>query len=367
MKILFLAPANSIHTVRWVNALAERGNKVVLASLSNHRDEKKIIAEKVKIVYLPVQGTKGYYLNAHYLFRLYKKICPDVVNAHYASGYGTLARIARLPHLLLSVWGSDVYDFPYESKIKMYILKKNLLYAERLASTSNAMARQVERLIGKRKIAITPFGVDIDRFKKAEELKKEQGIFTVGIVKTLDYKYGIDVVIKAFSIFDKRMGKEAAERRLVIYGEGKDREELGKLCYRLGIERKVIFKGTIDNSKVPLALNQMDAACFGSRLDSESFGVSVVEAMACEVPVVVTDTDGFKEVVVDGQTGYIVKRDDCEEMAEKICLLFQDGETRRRFGSNGRIRVKELYDWERNVNEMIDIYNKITEEKKNGD
>lgn len=366
MKILFLAPANSIHTVRWVNALAERGNKVVLASLPNHRDEKELVNKTVKLIYLPVQGAKGYYLNAYSLFKLYKKICPDVINAHYASGYGTLARISRLPHLLLSVWGSDVYDFPYESKMKMYIIKKNLLYAEKIASTSNAMARQVERLIGKRNIAITPFGVDTEKFKKADGLKKEENVFTIGIVKTLDYKYGIDVVIKAFSVFDKRIGKETIERKLVIYGEGKDRKELEKLCRRLEIENKVIFKGIIDNSQVPVVLNQMDVACFGSRLDSESFGVSVVEAMACEVPVIATDVDGFKEVIENAQTGYIVKRDNYKEMAEKLYLLFLDNEKRRNFGSNGRVRVEKLYNWVRNVDEMLDLYNKVIEEKNNG-
>lgn len=127
MKILFLSAANSVHTVRWVNALAERGQEVILVSKIDHHEEREnSISSNVKVVYLPVKGMRGYYLNAVVLKRLYKKERFDVINVHYASGYGTLARIARLPHILLSVWGSDVYDFPYESRIKEYILKKNL-------------------------------------------------------------------------------------------------------------------------------------------------------------------------------------------------------------------------------------------------
>ena len=62
MKILFLSAANSIHTVRWVNALAERGNEVTLVSKADHQeDHKNSISGKVKVIYLPVKGMKGYY------------------------------------------------------------------------------------------------------------------------------------------------------------------------------------------------------------------------------------------------------------------------------------------------------------------
>ena len=64
---------------------------------------------------------KGYYLNAPLLQRLAEKIKPDVVNAHYASGYGTLMRRAKLKNTVLSVWGSDVYDFPYKNRLFMWI------------------------------------------------------------------------------------------------------------------------------------------------------------------------------------------------------------------------------------------------------
>ena len=147
MKILFLSAANSIHTVKWVNALVEKGHEVVLVSNKGHEPKEDALDNRIQFYCLKYSGNLGYFLNAKELSILVKKIKPTVINVHYASGYGTLARIAKLPPYLLSVWGSDVYDFPYESKIKNRILKKNIKNADMLASTSKCMAQQLRKVM----------------------------------------------------------------------------------------------------------------------------------------------------------------------------------------------------------------------------
>lgn len=356
MKILFLAPADSIHTVRWVSSLSERGNQVLLVSLPNHSETQNKIYKKVQTKYLPIKGLKGYYLNAGVLKKIASNFQPDIINVHYASGYGTLARIAHLQNVILSVWGSDVYDFPYKNRLNYYIIKKNLNYASHIASTSHAMATQVKRLVGDRDITVTPFGVNTEVFKKYE--KEEQGYFTVGIIKTLSYKYGIDTVIRAFALFEE-MAKSTGKIRLLIYGEGEQKEELSQLCRLLKIDDKCYFKGYVKNSEIPQALKNIDVVCFGSRLDSESFGVSAVEAMACEVPVIATDADGFTEVIENGVTGYIVPKDSPEKMAQCIQRLYTNKELCSQIGMNGRNRVKKLYEWEKCVDVMEKMYRSL--------
>lgn len=356
MRVLFLAPANSIHTVRWVNALSKKC-KICLISLPNHIMREDKITPNVQVLYLPFGGNKGYYLNAPFVKKIVRMFCPDVINAHYASGYGTLARIAKLPHLILSVWGSDVYSFPYESKLKMDIIKKNLRYAEKIASTSLSMSHQVQRLIGKRNIFITPFGVDINVFKKLPANKEEKQEFTIGIVKSLSYNYGIDFVIRAFKIFDEKLMEKDVKRQLLIYGEGEEKNTLMQLCIDLNLSDKIKFLGKIENNKVPAALSKMDLVCFGSRL--ESFGVSAVEAMACELPVIATEAEGFKEIIEPGVTGYIVPQDAPEEMATYIMKLFYEPELRKKMGQEGRKRVIRHYNWDKNIRKMIELYNSI--------
>lgn len=360
MRVLFLSAANSIHTVRWVNALSELGNEITLVSQRDHKALKSSVSRKVKIIYLPFGGGKGYYLNAIALRSIYKKGTFDIINVHYASGYGTLARIAKLPNILLSVWGSDVYDFPYESKLKETILRKNLKYASAIASTSHCMAKQTRKFLKSGKeIWVTPFGVDINRFCP-DSNKKENGKFVFGIIKTLSSKYGIDTVIQAFAAFlDKGDEKEKENIYLEIYGKGELLEKLKDLARNLKIEKQVLFKGYIPNEKVPEALQRMDVFLLGSRLNSESFGVAAVEAMACGLPVIATKVDGFKEVVKDGITGFLVDIDDADEMGKYINVLYQDKGLRHQMGIKGRERAEKLYKWEENVTLMESIYDEM--------
>lgn len=361
MKILFLAPASSIHTIRWINALVKRNNQVLLVSLPNHILKNEEIDDKVQLTYLPFGKMKGYYLNSFFLKKIWGDFKPDIVNAHYASGYGTLARISKIPHLILSVWGSDVFDFPYRSKINFKIMKKNLLYAEKIASTSITMGEQVEKLIGKKQITITPFGVDLKTFKNFND--KNDDRFSFGIIKTLLPIYGIDILLIAFAKFlillkeEKKYDKKIA---LEIYGEGESYAELKKLAQDLSIDKQVFFRGHISNNEVPAALNRLDVFCATS-ICNESFGVSIVEAMACEIPVIVSDVDGFKEIVEDKISGIIVARGKPDELAKAMFLMYEDKYLRTVLGKNGRKKVEAYYDWNKNVETMLALYKEATD------
>jgi hypothetical protein len=89
----------------------------------------------------------GYFRNVPVLRRLLVTERADLLNVHYASGYGTTAALSGFRPWMLSVWGSDVYDFPYESRLKGWWLRRNLRQADLIGSTSEAMAQQVKALV----------------------------------------------------------------------------------------------------------------------------------------------------------------------------------------------------------------------------
>lgn len=364
MKIALISAANSVHTVRWANYLAKRGNEVCVFSCAEHTPKDDSFDESVKIVLLKFSAPLGYYLNACQLRKAIKEYAPDVVNVHYASGYGTLGRWAGLNKALLSVWGSDVYEYPYQNAFNKYVITKNLSYYRYLASTSHCMARQANKLVD-REFYVTPFGVDTKSFLPREVIDKDG--YLIGTVKTLDNKYGIDVSIKAFAeLLDllKANGRDEIADSITyeIYGRGNQLQQLQDLTQQLGVADKVKFMGYVENKSLPDVLNRFDVFCCTSR--EESFGVAVVEAMACGVPAVTSDAEGFAEVMVDGETGRVIEREDYQATAQALYDLIIDEDLRKRYGVAGRRRVEELYDWDANVDYMLSIYKKIIEENK---
>ena len=362
MKIIFLGEAASIHTIRWVNSLSEKGIEVILVSLKGEVDIIGKINDNVKVIYLPFGTKLGYYLNVFALKKIISKEKPDLINVHYASGYGTLGRLSGFNKKLLNVWGSDIYDFPNESKVKKRIIEKNLKNYIAIASTSYCMAEETKKYLKNKskEIFITPFGVDTEKFKNLN-IEKNKNELVIGIVKTLTENYGIEYLIRAIKELENILDTENYKKiRLLIYGKGELKNKLEDLTKELQIEDKVIFKGYISNEDVPKALNGMDIFVVPSI--NESFGVAAVEAMACEIPVIASSVGGLKEVIVDEETGYLVPKKDYKEIAKYLKKLILDKNLRTSLGENGRKRVLENYDWNSNVGYMIKIYKEIVNE-----
>jgi glycosyltransferase involved in cell wall biosynthesis len=198
-------------------------------------------------------------------------------------------------------------------------------------------------------VAITPFGIDIESFSPAVA-RNDKNTLNIGIIKTLEPKYGIKYLIQAF----KKIIELEPKRRITlsIYGDGTQRRELEQMVESLGLDKRVRFYGRIPHAKVPDAVRTIDIFCAPSI--NESFGVAVVEAMACGTPCVTSDADGLTEVMEDGVTGFIVPKKDTNALAEKLILLASDGNLRIKMGQAGRARVQKYYDWHKNLKTIED-------------
>lgn len=358
MRVAFLAKRHSIHTVRWVNTLAARGHEVHLIS-SIHDGEK--LHEQVRFHPLPFPPPAGFFLNALALRRLLKDIQPEILNTHFASGYGTLARLSGFHPNVLSVWGSDVYDFPRKSVFHSWLIRRNLKHADWVSSTSHAMANQAQTLYSPKNLSVVPFGIDTDAFKPTLSESTDNTI-TIGTVKTLAPKYGIDTLLRAFAQLRNTLGTDnpemAAQLRLLIVGGGVDELPLKQLARDLGVENETHFSGYVPHQEVTAHLQRLDIYVALSRLDSESFGVAVLEASACGLPVVVSNVGGLPEVVEDGHTGIVVPRDNASAAASALAILVTDEQLRTRMGQAGRLHVEQHYTWKASVDLMEAVYRK---------
>lgn len=364
MKVLLLGDANSSHVLKWAKALALSGVDVILYSLArggtSYASDLAAVVRVVTSEGVVRSYEDGSWLKIQYLRhaltvrRIAQECRPDLVHAHYASSYGAFGALAGFRPLIISVWGSDVFEFPDHSVLHQALLRFNLWRADCVLSTSHAMASRTARFTRKQ-IEVTPFGVDLKVFtERTVERVFPAGVIVVGTVKTLEPKYGIEYLIRGFKLAcDRQPGLSLG---LLIVGSGSQKDELERLTVDLGIADRTAFVGGVPHDQVSRYHNMLDI--FVALSDSESFGVSVVEASACARPVVVSRVGGLPEVVEDGKTGIVVEPRNAEAAATAIAALAADEALRRRMGIAGRERVERLYDWNRCVAQMLEIYSR---------
>lgn len=362
MKICYLSDANSIHTKKICNYFINKGYEVSVISLNSG----EIAGANVYSMDLKVDKNKSSIKKLTYLKKIMEikkiveKINPDIIHAHYASSYGILGRLLNKKPYIVSIWGSDIYDFPKKSILHKMVIKGNLKAADVIMSTSNVMKREAEKYTDK-EILVTPFGVEVNKFKP-NKIKDNQE-FVIGTIKSLEDKYGIDYLIKAFNIVKKENSNQKIT--LKIAGVGSKLEEYKKLTKELKLEKNIEFLGFIREKEIIERFNEFDIACFPSILDSESFGVAAVEAQSCGTAVIVSDVDGLKESTKPGVTSLMVKRKSVEDLAEKINFLVNNPQKRKEMGINAREYVIENYDINKNFEVIDRCYKKIIKGEKN--
>ena len=367
MRIALLAAASSIHTARWANGLSEQGHEVHV--ISQH-PVKELFANSVTVHLLPVRGALGYFTMSSSVRNLLEKIRPDIVNAHYASGYGTTARVVNYRPWVLSVWGSDVYSFPYKSFLHKWLVRRNLLAANKVASTSRCMAEQTLSLAPELAgIEITPFGISLEACEGIEPISPDtKKKLVIGTIKSMKDVYGIDILIEAYANLVKRFQSRTdlsfLQLELRLVGEGEKTSELKALAERFGVSDSIHFIGRVSHSQVPFELEKLDIFAALSR--NESFGVAILEAGAAGRPVVVSDVGGLPEVTIDGITGSVVPSEDPKAATDALEKLVLDGKLRQQMGLEAKKHVKQNYSWEACVHNMLAVYEKTINEFRKG-
>ncbi len=342
MRILYAASAASGHTKKFCDYFAAQGHEVhVISFVPGVIDsaDVKVINTGAEILGGDFQKLK--YLKAiSFVKQQVKLLKPDVINAHYLTSYGGIMALTGIKNYIVSVWGSDVYDFPRKSFLHKLWVKFSLNRAGTLLSTSKAMADEAGKYTRK-KFFITPFGVDMNLFSPDSSTRSHaDGQFIVCCVKSLAPKYGIEYLIRAARIIrDKRPDINLKVR---IAGSGILEAHLKTLTKELHLNDIISFLGYITQQEAAKEWAQADISVIPS--ESESFGVSAVEAQACESPVIISDIPGLMEATSPGYSSIVVPRRNPEAIAENVINLYDNPELRRTLGRNGRKFVAERYE-----------------------
>ena len=356
-KILILADINSTHTQKWVLSLSN--DNFVIGVFSFNSSESNWYLNNPKIICLNKKETKSKInlLNklAYLLFwpkLIYQiiKFKPDIIHSHYASSYGLLGALTFFKPFIVSAWGSDIMDFPKKNSLNKLIIKFVLFRANKICVTSSALKKEISLYTNKQVYTI-PFGINLNMFY-ANSINRMDTNFTFGCVKNLEAIYNIDKTILAFNLLLKKYPNKSLILRII--GEGSQKQELINLIKHYNLENYVEMVGLIEHNQIPLYLNQMDVLINVSEI--ESFGVSVAEAMACKIPVIVSNLPGFKDLVPDESVGLITASTSPSDICNSMEKILINNELRSQISKNAYERISQKFNWKNNLNQMEELY-----------
>jgi glycosyltransferase involved in cell wall biosynthesis len=208
---------------------------------------------------------------------------------------------------------------------------------------SQAIARFLDQHgLSRNRIHVIPHGIEPPgRTRNADT--HDGSVLRLATAANLEYWKGLDVLLAACARVQMPV-------RLDVYGEGSLREELVREAAGLGVD--AAFHGFVPDVRDRLA--EADVFVLPSRGDNAP--MSILEAMACGLPVVSTRVGGIPELVTDGETGLLVAPDDAAGLAAAIEALASNADLRARLGARGAARVREEFSIESAVQATVDVY-----------
>jgi len=363
MRILQISSASSFgggerYLVDLSNALVERGHEVFVALRPDSPLQNQLRVQSQNIKTLPLRNALDA-RSAQGLARLVKQNGIEVVHAHMARDYSLAAYAARsYPKPKFFVTRHVLFPL---SRLH----RRTLSTATKVIAVSRAVARQLkeQQIVPNEKIAVVPNGIDLDRFANAcqsldrVDLLKARDLpddcLLVSSIGELRRLKRHDDLIKAAAIVQRSVDNV----HFVIAGvdtspSGENHKALLDLVNELNLSRRVHLLGWLDDAEQLLCATDV----FVSASETESFGLSIAEAMASGTAVVATRTEGAQEVVTDQQSGLLVPIGDVEELARSVIELLTNTETRKRMAQQAAADARSRFSLTRMVDEIEKLY-----------
>ncbi|MGA2675391.1 MAG: glycosyltransferase family 4 protein [Methanobacterium sp.] len=282
-----------------------------------------------------------------------------------------------IPNGLGAYFLKKIYKTPYINTVhgeEFYLSKRyNTLFALKwlinnsfkTITNSTATKDSYSRLdLNEDKFQVIPFGVDINFFKPLNTPKNEE-VFQILSVGYLIERKGFKYLIKAV----KKVLKEYNNVTLKIIGSGPLKNKLQYLITELKLVNQVKLIGNVSDNELLHLYNSSDLFILPSITDTqgntEGLGVVLLEAMACELPVIGSKVGGIPDIIIDNETGLLVNEKDILELSMKIKYLIDNKELRQKLATNGLNRVNKKFSWNQVMNSYLNIYKKTLLTKKN--
>jgi len=334
--------------------MKKKGHNVYIAS-SGGQLLSKFLEEGINYIPIPIK-TKSeispkILFSAVRLFSAVKKYNIDIIHSN--------SRTTQVLGCLLARFTGCVYISTCHGFFKKRFSRRAFpCWGRKVIAISESVKEHLMKDFGvkEKDIQVVHNGIDVEKFKSQNtklktQIKKNLGLGdgpVVGIVARLSDVKGHKYLIEAMGDILEKI----PQTQLLIVGEGKMEKELVTLVERLGMEKNVFFLPSVSDAKDALSI--MDLFVMPSL--KEGLGLSLMEAMACGLPVVASDVGGIKSLIQDGHNGLLIRPADSKGLSFAILELLQNPERAEKLGRAARVFINQNFSQENMILETERVY-----------
>ena len=359
MRVLYFSDGYGPHDYRFLEALHRSGwDALFLQRRAGATSETRPLPQGVRHLGMlettPQRRRLGFGL-ADRLRAQLAGLEVDVVHAGPVQDCAWLAARAGFPCLVTMSWGSDLLDranFGLGRWLARATLRRSAAF---LGDCEAVRQRAIALGMDSERIVIFPWGVDLERFRPdatsaARSAQGWEGALVALCLRSWEPRYGIDTVLEGFTLAARR----DPSLRLILAGDGSLRSWVLAEVEASGLGERIWLPGYVPYRDLPMLYHAADLYLSASRSDGSS--VSLLEAMACGLPALVSDIPGNREWVEPGVSGLRFPAGDAVRLSQILIEASSLRSDLRRFGGRGREIVEDRADWRRNSPRLLDAY-----------
>jgi L-malate glycosyltransferase len=282
----------------------------------------------------------------------------DLFHVHYAVPHAVCAVLAKQMvgeelKIVTTLHGTDITVLGHDSSLRDMI-KFGIEQSDAVTAVSNQLLGQTQELLGPNKDIETIYNFTSVTCEYNEDSVKLKNIYGIceneKVVVHVSNFRPVKRIPDIIASFEKII--EQVPAKLMLIGDGPEAGSIARLVKEKGLEDKVLFLGKQENVAELLAI--ADVALLLS--EKESFGLVLLEAMACGIPVIGTNIGGIPEVITEGYNGYLCELGDTDSVAKKAITLLSDNLLHEKLSKQAKATVNEKFDRLAIMKQYEDIY-----------
>ena len=357
MRILYFTRSYTVHDQRFLSTLSDKDFDIQLLILeeSNILGETIIIPDNVSTILWmganhPLNWYSGFSLQKP-LQSIIEQFKPDLIHAGPIQSCAFLGALSGFHPLVSISWGYDLLIDAERDGINRWITKYTLRNSDVLVGDCQTIRKKAE-FFGTQpeRIVTFPWGIDLEHFKPSKIKKADNGTFTLLSTRAWEPIYGVEIIAHAFV----KAVREIPQLRLVMLGNGSQEETLYRIFSAGNVLDRVVLAGQVKQAELPHYYQNADL--YVSATYSDGTSISLLEALACGTPALVSDLPGNQEWINPGVHGWLFPKGDSDKLKEGLVNAWNKRDRLADMGKYARSLAELRADWSKNFPMLLEAY-----------